>query len=826
MNLFQKHKILFICLFVCILIAVFIVYLYLTLPNPGDLAKRKVIESTKIYDRTGEVVLYEIFNQEKRTIIPWEEIPESVKKTTLAAEDKNFYERHLAVDLKGLARAILHNIIHPQDLQGASTIAQQLARNAFLTREKNIIRKIKELILAIRIESTYTKDQILDLYLNQVPYGSSAYGIEAASELYFNKPAKDLTWAEAAYLAALLKSPSTLSPYGSHIDKLKDRQQWILNRLVELNWVDKEIIEKAKNEKVIFAPPSFGLKAPHFAMYIKEQLAEQFGEEIDSLGLKVITTLDMRLQTIAEEAVKKNADLNIKRVNAKNMAFLAQDPQTGQILAMVGSRDYFDIENEGNFNVTLATRQPGSSFKPFAYITAFRKGYNPNTVVYDLETNFSNDPNNPYIPPNYDKKFRGPVTFRQALAQSLNVPSVKVLYLAGLKDTIKTAQDFGITTLNQPPEYYGLPLVLGGGGVRLIDMVQGYSVFSQEGILHPQVNILKIIDSKGNILYQYEPKEQRVIEPEYTQIINDILSDNEARAPAFGYNSPLVIPGYQVAVKTGSSNDYRDAWTIGYTPTLVAGVWVGNNDYSPVQKEGAGVMVAAPCWHDFMTEALKIIGSHDFNPPPIIENNKPMFNGSYQVNRTFKIDRLTGQPVNGFTPQDRITEITFKEIHSILYYVDRNNPLGPIPKNPSSDPQFLNWEIPVLAWAQTNIPNFNSEYNKPIPEYLLETEEINSQKPDNSSSSDLVQINILSPSNGALINNNFVLEAQAVNLKDNKLLAYLNNESLGEMTLNENGNYVFYISLDRLQPQNEIRVEARDQNNNLLTQSQIIVFKP
>lgn len=786
-------------------------YLWFTSPAPDDLSKFSVSQTTKIYDRNGEL-LSELYSKQNRTILKWEEIPKVVKLTTLAAEDSNFYH-HPAFDIFGIGRAILHNLFHPTDLQGGSTITQQLARNAFLTPQKNLIRKLRELVLAIKIETVYPKDKIFELYLNQVPYGGNAYGIEAASQLYFNKSAKDLTLAEAAYLASLLKSPTYLSPYGLHRDRLDSREQWVLNRLKELKWVSTEEIEKAKNEKVKFAKPTFGLKAPHFVMYVRDYLSQRYGEDYESMGLKVTTTLDLRFQTIAEEAVAKYSKINKEKVNANNMGMLMEDPKTGQILAMVGSHDYFDLENEGNFNVTLASRQPGSAFKPFVYAAAFKKGFLPTTVVYDLPTNFSTDPNNPYFPNNYDLKFRGPVTLRQSLAQSLNVPSVKVLYLTGIDTAINTAKAFGITTLNQPPSYYGLSLVLGGGAVRLNELVNAYAVFSQEGIYHPQVSILKIEDSKGRILEQYQEKSEQVFEPQYCQMINDILSDEEARAPTFGYHSPLYVEGYDVAVKTGTSQDYRDAWTIGYSPNLVVGVWAGNNDYSPIQKSGAGVMVAAPAWHEAITKALAYFNKESFNPPPLVTSDKPMFDGQYIVNRTFQIDKTTGQLANAQTPPENIITSTYKEIHSILYYVNKDDPLGPIPQNPSNDPQFFNWELPVLNWARANILNFDTQFNQPIPaQYLNPFQawqiETNTSTPSSTASPTQPLIEFVSPLDGQEVTGDFYLEIKAP-ADSQEAWVYLNNQLLGAMAKNQIGDFVYFISYNQLSDVNNLKVEVK-----------------
>ncbi|MCX6811078.1 MAG: transglycosylase domain-containing protein, partial [Candidatus Berkelbacteria bacterium] len=534
------------------------------------------------------------------------------------------------------------------------------------TTQKTIIRKIKEAILTIQIERHYTKNQILEMYLNQISWGYNNYGIETASEYYFNKSAKDLDLAESAYLTSLIQSPNYLSPYGSHTNQLEQRKNWVLSRTEILNYFPKDEVEKAKAEKVTFATQSFGFKAPHFVMYVRELLYDQFSEEdLEQGGYTIITTLDMNLQNIAEETITKYGNYNEKNIGAKNLALLAEDPQTGQILAMVGSRDYWNMEAEGNVNATLSIRQPGSSFKPIVYATAFKKGFLPESVIFDtalnsMTANFSTDPNNPYLVTNYDSKTRGPVTFRQALAQSLNIPSVKVLYLTGIQNVIQAAKDFGITTLTESPSHYGLSLVLGGGGVKLIEMVHAYTVFNQEGIFHPQTAILKIEDRQGNILQDFSLQNKQIIDPQIARMITSILSDNTARSPTFGWDNKLFFPGYDVAAKTGTDTEYRDAWTLGYTTSLAAGVWAGNNDRTPVAPSGApGSMVAAPCWHEFMEKAFEFYPPGQFTKPlpyNVSQIPKPMINGQYLINREYK-NINTGEIK------------TVKELHNILYYV-------------------------------------------------------------------------------------------------------------------------------------------------------------
>lgn len=669
------------------------------LPDPKQfVASRQISQSSKIYDRTGEVLLYEIYSEEKRTVIPFEKIPDYVKRATITIEDKNFYE-HPALDWRALVRAFLTNMIEGRVVQGGSTITQQLAKNAFLNSEKTYERKIKELILAYWIEKKYSKDEILELYLNQIPYGSNAYGIEAAAKTYFGKPTEELSIAESALLAAIPKAPTYYSPYGSHKDELIQRKNYLLEQMLANSSIDKEEFERVKNYEYKFEPQNIGsIKAPHFVMMVKDYLVEKYGENfLESGGLKIITTLDWKLQQIAESVVKEGAERNENLYKGKNAALVAQTPKTGEVLALVGSRDYFDIENDGNFNVAAqGLRQPGSAFKPFAYLTAFKKGYTPQTIVFDLPTEFTaNNPNCPlivdfsnkskdcYHPENFDRQFRGPVNLKNALAQSLNIPAVKVLYLAGIEDTIKTAKNMGITTLNDPSRY-GLSLVLGGGEVKLIDLVNAYSVFSQEGLKHNQKIVLKIEDSFGKTIELAADQAVKVIDHQYTRLINDILSDEEARRPLYQNSFYLTtFDGRQVAVKTGTSNDYIDAWTIGYTPSLIVGVWAGNNDNTPMQKQAGSILAALPIWNSFMTKVLSGFPVEFFNEPENGENiTKTMLNGDYLNNGN--------------------------SIHDILYYINKNNPLGDTPSNPENDSQFNNWEVPVQNWLNSQLIIINS----------------------------------------------------------------------------------------------------------------------
>jgi membrane peptidoglycan carboxypeptidase len=487
--------------------------------------------------------------------------------------------------------------------------------------------------------------------------------------------------------------------------------------MLDNKFITKEDYDSAIKEKVAFQPKDkYGIRAPHFVEFIKQYIADKYGDDaLLTGGLKVITTLDYDLQAKTEEIVKQHALSNEKTFNGKNAAAVIIDPKTGQILTMVGSRDYFDTTIDGNFNVTIAHRQPGSTFKPFVYATAFEKGYTPDTVLFDVPTEFSTTcnpdgtPINPnmevtaanacYMPVNYDGKYLGPISLRNALAQSRNIPSIKLLYLAGIKDSIRTAKDMGIKSLSDDPNQYGLTLVLGGGEVSLLDMTSAYGVFANDGVRTPYTGILSIEDSSGKMLEQFTAKPSQALPNDIAERIDDILSDYTAKIPAYGENSPLYFPGKQVASKTGTTNDYKDAWSIGYTPEIVVGTWAGNNDNTPMNKV-AGLIVA-PMWHDIMQVALASTTGENFvAPPPIDPNTKPILLGNWKGNPTTTTVSNTTYPLGfGYNyPQP----VTTYNIHSILYWIDKNNPTGPAPVNPADDPQYNLWEYGIQKWLAAN----------------------------------------------------------------------------------------------------------------------------
>ena len=654
------------------------------IPALEDISERKIDQSTKIYDRTGEILLYDMSSDTRRALVPFEDISPYARTATIAIEDKNFYS-HNGFQWTSFLRAVFVNLSTLSFSQGGSTITQQVVKNSILTKDKTPARKLKELILAIKLEKVLTKDEILSLYLNEIPYGGTIYGIGEAAQSFFGKPASQLTLAESAYLAALPKAPTYYSPYGRNLPELKARKDLVLYEMLSNNFISQEEYGSAKKERVKFKPRgnTGSIKAPHFVFFVIDYLTQKYGEGVvANSGFKVITTLDYSLQLEAEVISKKYGAINKEKFNGENNGMVAIDPRNGDILMMVGSRDYFDKEIDGNFNVTTGLRQPGSTFKPFIYATMFKKGYTDQTILYDTPIQFAARcaPDNfitddvCYAPTNYDNRFRGPMTIRNALAQSVNIPAVQGLYLAGVDDSIATAKSMGIETLNDPSRY-GLSLVLGGGEVSLLDMTSAYSVFANDGIRNPYTPVLWVEDAQGNIVDRYSLSPRRVLPEKISRLITDILSDNAARTPGFGANSALYIPTRPVAVKTGTSNDYRDAWIIGYTPNLTVGAWVGNNDNRPMEKKVSGLVVA-PLWREYMEQILPQFPVEIFmSPEPEnLGDLKPILRGDWS----------TGG------------------VHSILYWVEKNNPRGPIPQNPSDDSQFLNWEYGVGLWATPN----------------------------------------------------------------------------------------------------------------------------
>lgn len=782
-----------------LIIGVFLIFIFSrNLPSAEQIANHQVSESTKIYDRTNKILLYEISNGEKRTYVPLTEIPQDLKEATIAIEDARFYEES-GFSIRGILRAFFANLLSGEVVQGGSTITQQLARNAFLSAEQTIPRKIKELILAVQLNRNYPKDKILELYLNEIPYGATIYGVESASLAFFSKSTKELSLAESAVLAAIPKAPSYYSPWGTHQKELLARQKLVLKRMLDLKKITQKELDGALNEKIAFSPQdTTGIKAPHFVLYMQDYLVQKYGEDlVRAGGLRVVTTLDWNLQELGEKVIKEGAERNEELYQGKNASLLVEDPKTGQILAMVGSRDYFDAENEGNFNVAVqGLRQPGSALKPFTYLLAMKAGYTPETVLFDVSTEFdaSGNPSKSYRPENFDNFFRGPISMRNGLAQSVNIPAVKTLYLVGIPNLLSTLKSFGISTLTDPRRY-GLSLTLGGGEVKLLELVGAYSVLAGDGTKQRQSAVLEVKDNKGGLLEKFEGSSEKVFESEPVRQINNILSDVQARSALYSGSLNLtLVPGHDVALKTGTSNDYRDAWVFGYTPSLVAGVWAGNNNNAPMQKRGSSILAALPIWHAFMSEALKTVEPEAFPRPEAITPQKPILAGNY----------LAGE-----------------QVHTILYYVDKNNPTGPYPSNPEKDSQFENWEGSVLSWARINIPNFSS-YNLPgAPLPSLENE--------TGQSADQPQIEISNPKAGDFVQPDFSVNAliKSPSLAISEINLYLNGELIQKLNTALGSPYQLsaQITPPNLKSQNLLEVEVITQDKNVKNKTGVIFYR-
>lgn len=677
------------------------------LPSAEEIGQRTMasFESTKIYDRTGQHLLFEFLPPEggARTMVPLSKIPAHMRLATIAIEDKTFYENPGGINFRGILRAFMNNLMG-LPVQGGSSITQQLVRNVVMTPEERFKisyeRKIKEVILSLELTRRYPglegKDKILEWYLNTVSYGNLAYGVEAAAQTYFGKSAEELTLAEAAMLAAVPQYPA-LNPIDNW-EEAKKRQEIVLDQMYLQGYISADEAYAAKQEPIHVVSKRFDIVAPHFVMYVRKLLEDLYGpENVDGSGFRVYTTLNLDIQKEAERITVEHMSKVPEERNAHNAAVVVLDAPTGQILAMVGSLDYFDPTIDGQVNMATSPRQPGSSFKPFTYVTAFAQGYTPATMLLDVRRSFPDWPNPPYVPENHDRVFHGPMTVRRALACSYNVPAVEMLYRVGVKNVLETAHRMGINTLTD--EFYGLSLTLGGGEVTLLDMTYAYSVFANQGIMVGQpvppekqrpgfrkldpIAILRIEDSFGNVLYENgEPEREEILRPQLAYLITDILSDNRARTPSFGPDSVLKL-SRPAAVKTGTTNNYFDAWTIGYTPQVVVGVWVGNSDRSPMDYM-PGSRAAGPIWHDIMEAILAPLPEVWYEQPPglkrvevdsvsgllptqysparvrelFIEGTEPTAYDN--VHRPFRICKVSGKLATVYCPPDAVEEKVFE----------------------------------------------------------------------------------------------------------------------------------------------------------------------
>ncbi|MFO0702434.1 MAG: penicillin-binding protein [Candidatus Andersenbacteria bacterium] len=670
-------------------------YLAKDLPDANGIRNRAVAQSTKIYDRNGEL-LFEFFGEERRTSITFDEMPLAVKQATVAVEDADFYH-HPGFDITGLLRAA-YNDLTGGSTQGGSTITQQLVKNAIVGGQRSFTRKIKEVILAIEIEQKFSKDEILHLYLNEIPYGSNAYGIEAAAETYFNKHAKDLSLAESAALAGMPQSPSYYSPFGPNKDALLARKDYVLDRMVKLGMIKQDEADKAKAEKLKFTKSKIEIKAPHFVFMVRELLEQQYGTAlVESGGLKVTTTLDLKKQAIAETAVKEGAARNASAYGASNASLVAMEPSTGQILAYVGSADYFNDKIDGSVDVNRALRGMGSSVKPFTYLTAFQKGYPDTTTLFDVPTDFGGG----YKPADFDHGSRGPVTARKALDGSLNIPAVKMLYLVGIPDMVKTATALGVSTWTKPEEY-GLALGLGAVEEKLIDHTYAYSTIANRGVRVPRTAILKVEDQQNHVLEEWKPDPgTRVVDENAMLTLADVMSDDASRAYIFGAGGPLTLPDRKVGGKTGTTENQKDGITEMYVPQLNVGVWTGNDDGRVFSADA--IQTAAPIAHQFMVEALKGTKPEWYPAPkPIGTGGKAILSGGIGAGKGDKVrvSKIDGKLAPKDLPDIYVDEKEFVTYHSELFYLDKDNPQGPAPKDPSLDPMFKNWEAAVAGWSK------------------------------------------------------------------------------------------------------------------------------
>ncbi|MDP3724660.1 MAG: PBP1A family penicillin-binding protein [bacterium] len=641
------------------------VYFSKDLPSPGRLGAQNAAQSTKILDRNGEV-LYDVFGDINREAVPFDQIPDIVKHATIAIEDKDFY-KHQGFAVTGLMRA-LWTIVTARKLEGGSTITQQLVKNSLLSPERTLQRKVKEFILSIQVERRYSKDEILHMYLNTVPYGGQAWGVQAAAKTYLGKDVRDLTLPEAAVLAGLPQKPTAYSPFGSNPKAYKDRTQSVLRRMREEGYIAKEDEERARGEiekdEIKFSAQEISIKAPHFTVYVRDMLIDRYGSQlVEQGGLRVTTSLDYKLQQEVQKIVAEEVK-RLKGADVSNSAAVVMDPKNGQILAMVGSRDYFDKEIDGNVNVAFSLRQPGSATKPIMYAAAFQKGYTPATMIIDMKTEFPNGVGRPdYVPVNYDSKYHGPAQIRYALGNSYNIPAVKVLAMTGLANVMELAYTMGITTWEPTAENIqnvGLSLTLGGREVRLVDLVRAFASFAAGGSRKEFTPVLKVTDAKGQVLEETKDEQgTKVLSEEVAFLVNDILADNTARTAAFGPNSLLNIPGKTVSVKTGTTDEKRDNWTIGYTPSFVVGVWVGNNDNSPMSPQiTSGVTGAAPIWSRIMRTVLSDRRDEPWQKPAKVQSVEVdgisgFLPGSYTFKKRFEYFIRGTEP----TKQDTMTRM-------------------------------------------------------------------------------------------------------------------------------------------------------------------------
>lgn len=761
------------------------------LPRPDKVQRTNGL-STVILDRNG-VNLYDIFEDANRIPAKFEDIPQYLKEATVAVEDKEFY-KHQGLSTSGIVRATI-NIFIFHNFQGGSTLTQQLVKNVLLTQERTLPRKMKEAILAVQIERKYTKDEILAMYLNEAPYGGTAVGVESAAQDYFGKSVKDLGLVECAFLAGLPQSPSQYSPFTGEGKLYIWRSEQVLRRMREDGYISatQETEAKAKLNKLTFADQTTKLRAPHFVAYVKDLLKDKFGQKaLDAGGMKVTTTLDWKLQEKAQTIVAEEV-AKAKTLKVSNGAAVVIDPKTGQILVMVGSKDYSATDSAGGYKFNVATqglRQPGSAIKPFSYATALKKGYTASTMLMDVDTKYpSGEAGKPeYDPKNYDGKFHGPIQLRYALGNSINTIAVKITALVGVRDVLKTAYDMGLSTLAPTDENlkrFGLSVTLGGGEVKLLDLTSGFGVFANAGMKNDPVAILKVEDAKGSVMYEYKkPQETRAIAADVAYIISDMLADNDARKLVFGSNSLLVIPGKTVAVKTGTTDDKRDNWTVGYTKSRVIGVWVGNNDNSPMNPAlASGITGAAPIWSRLMKEALVEIPDEKFDrPSSVIEVEVDAIGGGLPYGDSPKRKELfiKGTEPTAISSMFQNLKVSKKDNNKLANTVEINKGeydtktfIVFSETDPVSTDGKNRWQEAIDAWVNSQ---GDSKYKPPKETYR---------------DGDQVSIKLFNPQDNSRINSNDIeIRAEAASLNDiTKIELWIDDDKKREVsgkTLTEN----------------------------------------
>ena len=743
------------------------------LPAPGKLSQ--VSGSSSVFYDRDEKILFETYQDKNRVPIKLSEIPVNLKNATIAIEDKNFY-KHKGISQTGILRAFF-NIIFKRSLQGGSTITQQLIKNVLLTSERTIPRKIKEAILSVMVEQKYSKDQILEMYLNDSPYGGSFWGVGSAAKGYFDKSPKELNLVESAFLAGLPQRPNYYSPFLGKEDTWKKRTEDVLIRMREDRYITRQEEKDAvqKLGKLKFESPNLSINAPHFVFYVRDLIEEEFGSKILDEGIKVKTTLSLEAQQIAEKILKEEIE-KLKGAKVGNGAIVVIDSKTGEVLTMVGAYD-FNNKKFGRFNAAMGLRQPGSAIKPITYALALEKGYTASTILMDLKTVFPNQGEKDYIPENYDDKFRGPVQMRFALANSINISAVKMLAMVGIREFLQKANDMGLDTLAPTQENlnrFGLSLTLGGGEIRLLDLTSAYSTLARGGTYIQENSILEIRDRRGKIIYKSKkPRQTKVFSQESSFILSHILSDNIARSEIFGTNSYLNIPGKTVAAKTGTTNDKRDNWTLGYTNGITVGVWVGNNDNSPMDPRiASGATGASPIWYRLTLRLLR-----DYKDGIISQPNKVkaltvdaylggLPKDGYPTRAEYFIEGTEPKDISPFYKKIKISKTSGKLANDVeirkgeyeekdFIIITESDPVSTDGKN--------RWQEAINEWAKGQS---DDKYHAPT-----ET---------SSESSDSVAISFKSPQDKQTINNNNIeIQARITSLSNIKnVKMYINEEEV------------------------------------------------